>query len=107
MRAADIPVLELEDKASNALAKLRREIELALTQDGAEAIVLGCAGMADLARDLQADYGVPVIDGVSAAVKQAEALVSQGLMTSKRGSYASPLSKTYSGFMSALAPTTA
>ncbi|WP_429813975.1 aspartate/glutamate racemase family protein [Ensifer sp. B1-9] len=107
VRAADIPVLELEDKASNALAKLRREIELALTQDGAEAIVLGCAGMADLARDLQADYGVPVIDGVSAAVKQAEALVSQGLMTSKRGSYASPLSKTYSGFMSALAPTTA
>jgi len=51
------------------------------------------AGMADLARALQADYDVPVIDGVSAAVKQAEALVSQGLMTSKRGAYASPLSK--------------
>ncbi|NUS67764.1 MAG: aspartate/glutamate racemase family protein [Ensifer adhaerens] len=103
VRAADIPVLELEDKSSNALAKQRSEIELALHQDGAEAIVLGCAGMADLARMLQADYGVPVIDGVSAAVKQAEALVSQGLSTSKRGSYAAPLSKSYSGLVSALA----
>ncbi|KQW55086.1 MULTISPECIES: aspartate/glutamate racemase family protein [Ensifer] len=107
VRAADIPVLQLEDKASPALAKLRCEIELALVEDGAEAIVLGCAGMADLARALQAEYGVPVIDGVSAAVKQAEALVSQGLTTSKRGSYAPPLSKSYSGLMSALAPISA
>lgn len=104
VRAADIPVLELEDKASNALTKLKRQIELALDEDGAEAIVLGCAGMADLARTLQADYGVPVIDGVSAAVKQAEALVAQGLATSKRGSYAAPLAKPYAGAMSALAP---
>ncbi|WP_085035383.1 aspartate/glutamate racemase family protein [Ensifer aridi] len=104
VRAADVPVLELEDKASAALPKLKRQIELALDQDGAEAIVLGCAGMADLAQSLQREYGVPVIDGVSAAVKQAEALVAQGLKTSKRGSYASPLEKPYSGAMSAFAP---
>ncbi len=104
VRAADVPVLELEDKASAALPKLKRQIELALDQDGAEAIVLGCAGMADLAQSLQREYGVPVIDGVSAAVKQAEALVAQGLKTSKRGSYASPLAKPYSGAMSAFAP---
>ncbi|HXV30561.1 MAG TPA: aspartate/glutamate racemase family protein [Sinorhizobium sp.] len=104
VRAADIPVLELEDKASGALLKLRRQIERALEEDGAEAIVLGCAGMADLARSLQHEYGVPVIDGVSAAVKQAEALVAQGLRTSKRGSYAAPLPKTYTGAMSVFAP---
>lgn len=104
VRASDIPVLELEDAASGAIGKLRAEIERALSEDGAEAIVLGCAGMTDLARELQEIYGVPVVDGVAAAVKQAEALVSLGLSTSKRGSYASPLPKPFSGAMSGFAP---
>lgn len=102
--AADIPVLQLEDKGSNALGKLKAEIERALAEDGAEAIVLGCAGMTDLARSLQAEYGVPVVDGVSAAIKQAEALVSQRLFTSKRGSYAPPLAKAYLGVLADFAP---
>ena len=105
VRAADIPVLELEDAASGAIDKLRRQIEKALNEDGAEAIVLGCAGMTDLARALQDEYGVPVVDGVSAAVKQAEALVSQNLKTSKQGSYATPVAKAYSGLMDIFAPT--
>jgi allantoin racemase len=104
VRASDIPVLELEDAASGAIGKLRVEIERALSEDGAEAIVLGCAGMTDLARELQGIYGVPVVDGVAAAVKQAEALVSLGLSTSKRGSYASPLPKPFTGAMSAFSP---
>lgn len=104
VRASDIPVLELEDEASGAIGKLRAEIERALNEDGAEAIVLGCAGMTDLARELQEIYGVPVVDGVAAAVKQAEALVSLGLSTSKRGSYAAPLAKTFTGEMSRFAP---
>ncbi|MGX9989544.1 aspartate/glutamate racemase family protein [Rhizobium sp. Z1P35] len=104
VRASDIPVLELEDPASGAIGKLRAEIERALLEDGAEAIVLGCAGMTDLARELQKIYGVPVVDGVAAAVKQAEALVSLGLSTSKRGSYASPLPKPFAGAMSGFSP---
>ncbi|MBW8790034.1 MAG: aspartate/glutamate racemase family protein, partial [Rhizobium leguminosarum] len=104
VRASDIPVLELEDPASGAIGKLRAEIERALLEDGAEAIVLGCAGMTDLARELQEIYGVPVVDGVAAAVKQAEALVSLGLSTSKRGSYASPLPKPFAGAMSGFSP---
>jgi allantoin racemase len=104
VRASDIPVLELEDAGSGAIGKLRAEIERALLEDGAEAIVLGCAGMTDLARELQEIYGVPVVDGVVAAVKQAEALVSLGLSTSKRGSYASPLPKLFTGAMSGFSP---
>jgi allantoin racemase len=60
--------------------------------------------MTDLARELQEIYGVPVVDGVAAAVKQAEALVSLGLSTSKRGSYASPLPKPFTGAMSGFSP---
>ncbi len=104
VRASDIPVLELEKASPSAIGKLRAEIERALVEDGAEAIVLGCAGMTDLARELQEIYGVPVVDGVAAAVKQAEALVSLGLSTSKRSSYASPLPKPFSGAMSGFAP---
>ncbi|KAF5882528.1 aspartate/glutamate racemase family protein [Rhizobium sp. PEPV16] len=104
VRASDIPVLELEDAGSGAIGKLRAEIERALLEDGAEAIVLGCAGMTDLARELQEIYGVPVVDGVAAAVKQAETLVSLGLSTSKRGSYASPLPKPFIGAMSGFSP---
>jgi allantoin racemase len=100
VRAAGIAVLALEDPASGAVARLREEIALSLDHDHAEAIVLGCAGMADLAMSLQHEFGVPVIDGVGAAVKKAEALVSLGLATSKRGAYAYPAKKSFAGILS-------
>lgn len=104
VRAADIPVLSLEDPASGAGDKLRAEIARALDEDKAEAIVLGCAGMADLARELEGEFGVPVVDGVAAAVKLAEGLVALKLRTSKRGTYAPPLAKPYSGAFAPYAP---
>jgi allantoin racemase len=104
VRAANIPVLSLEDPNSGARDRLRSEIAAAIDEDKAEAIVLGCAGMADLAKTLQGEFGMPVIDGVGAAVKLAEALVGLGLKTSKRGPYAMPIVKTYAGAMAEFAP---
>ena len=76
MRAADVPVLALEEPGSAApAARSQAEIVRALAEDGAEAIVLGCAGMTDLARDLEQEVGVPVLDGVACAVGLAESLV--------------------------------
>lgn len=66
--------------------------------------MLGCAGMADLARRLGARFEVPVIDGVAAAVKLAEALVGLGARTSKRGMYAPPPRKPYLGELAPFAP---
>ncbi len=97
IHATDIAVLDLDDPASDAYARVRACAERALEHDRSGAIVLGCAGMADLCQRLQRELGVPVIDGVAAAVKQAEALVSLGLTTSKRGDYAAPLPKRYAG----------
>jgi allantoin racemase len=94
VRAADVPVLALEDPNSGARHRVRDEITRALQSDSAEAIVLGCAGMADLARDLSRDFGLPVIDGVTAAVKLIEGLVGLDLSTGKRGGYAFPALKT-------------
>ncbi|MBZ9670950.1 MULTISPECIES: aspartate/glutamate racemase family protein [unclassified Mesorhizobium] len=104
VRAAEIPVLALEDPASGAVGKLRDEIARAVEEDRAEAIVLGCAGMADLAHRLQSEFGLPVVDGVGAALKQAEALVALGLSTSKRGAYANPLAKPYRGMLKSFSP---
>ncbi len=97
VRAADVAVLELEIPGSAARGRISREIDRAIQEDAAEAIVLGCAGMADLAAALGREHGLPVIDGVAAAVKLAEALVGLGLRTSKLGGYAAPLSKRYTG----------
>lgn len=104
VRAANIAVLSLEDPNSGARDRLRNEIVRAIAEDNAEAIVLGCAGMADLARTLQSELGMPVIDGVGAAIKHAEALIALGLTTSKRGAYAAPVAKPYLGALSAFAP---
>ncbi len=87
VRATDIPVLKLEEGDPQTLEKIRNEIREAIQHDHAEAIVLGCAGMADLMADLAAEFGLPIIDGVAAGVTFAEALVNNKLSTSKIGAY--------------------
>ena len=97
VRASDVPVLELENPGSDARAKISAEIRRAMQEDRAEAIVLGCAGMAGLATSLSTEHGVPVLDGVSCAVKLAEGLIGLGLKTSAIGGYARPRAKLYTG----------
>ncbi|MFJ6552531.1 aspartate/glutamate racemase family protein [Streptomyces luteogriseus] len=60
---------------------------------GAEVLVLGCAGMTGLQRVVGEKLGLPVVDGVAAAVKLAESLVALGLTTSRIGTYVEPLPK--------------
>lgn len=90
VRASEVPVLDLEDAASTARRRISQEVAAAIAEDRIEAIVLGCAGMADLSADLSSEHGVPVIEGVSAAVRLAEALAALGLKTSKTGGWAFP-----------------
>ena len=93
VRAVDVAVLDLDKPEANVRGTLLGECRAALREDGIGAIVLGCAGMADLAHDLSTELGIPVIDGVAAAVRFAEALVGLGLKTSKHGDLAFPLPK--------------
>ncbi len=104
VRAAEVAVLELEDAGSNAADRIRSEIAAAIAHDRAEVVVLGCAGMTDLTRRFSREFGLPVIDGVAAAVKLAESLVALGLRTSKIGGYAAPLPKHYAGELARFAP---
>ncbi|EFE98039.1 allantoin racemase [Serratia odorifera] len=100
LHAIDLPVLALEDGSGVAQQKVREQCLLAKRQDGSGAIVLGCGGMADLARELTHELAMPVIDGVSAAVKMIESLHGLGLRTSKHGDLDFPLAKPLSGVFS-------
>lgn len=104
IRLTDLAVLDLEREESNAREIVLEESRRAVEQDHAEAILLGCAGMADLQASIAQKLGVPVVDGVSAAVKLVEGLVTMGLRTSKTGSLAYPLVKPYRGAMARFAP---
>ncbi|ALN72219.1 aspartate/glutamate racemase family protein [Aureimonas sp. AU20] len=74
VRASEVPVLDLEQPGSAARERVAAEIAAALSEDRPNAIVLGCAGMADLAELFSARFGLPVFDGVAAAVAELEAL---------------------------------
>jgi allantoin racemase len=60
--------------------------------------------MADLQRSIAEELGIPVVDGVAAAVKLVEGLVALGLRTSKAGGLNYPLPKPYAGVLAGYAP---
>jgi allantoin racemase len=91
IRSTGTPVLALEgSEGSNVEELILVEARKAIEVDGAEVISLGCAGMAGLDERLNRELGVPVVDGVTAAIKLAEVLVGCNIQTSKRRAY-SPL----------------
>jgi allantoin racemase len=98
VRACEVPVLALE---SNPAARqlIVEQCQLALDEDGADCIVLGCAGMADLCAAISAEINAPVIDGVAAATVFVESLVRIGVTTGKGNEFARPRPKHYSGLL--------
>ena len=67
------------------------------SEHGADALILACGGMADVARAVEQRVGVPVCDGVGFGAGLAHALWSCGLHTSKAGAYAAPEPIPYTG----------
>ncbi|MFT4066260.1 aspartate/glutamate racemase family protein [Paraburkholderia sp.] len=104
VRATDVAVLDLDRPGSAARRVILDECRRALAEDGSDAIVLGCAGMAELCAEIEDALGAPVIEGVTAAVKWTEALVALRLSTAKRGDYARPLAKRYDGALASFSP---
>ncbi len=67
--------------------KLIQEGEKAVKEDGAEVLILGCAGMAGLDKEIEKVVGVPVIDGVVSAIMTIESFIRYRVSTSKVGKY--------------------
>lgn len=102
VRCTSMEVLEFERDPEKGAAELYEESILAIEEDGAEAICLGCAGMVDFAADLEKKLGIPVFDGVTAAVKIAESLVDLRKSTSKKLYFNYPQKKEYVGYKNIL-----
>ena len=90
VRSIGLSTMEQDRDPRAALAAIVEQARLAVQQDKAEVICLGCGGMAGLEEAVHAAVGVPVVDGVGAAVRFAESLVALGLRTSKVRTFASP-----------------
>lgn len=89
----DLPVLDLEKNEKETYDKLLETCLRAKENDGVGAIVLGCGGMSKYVESISKQLNIPVIDGVTAAVKLLEALHGLGLRTSKWGDYDYPNQK--------------
>jgi allantoin racemase len=90
VRAVDVPVSDLDGGASHLLDLFTEQGRRAMAEDGAEALILGCAGLTDLVGPLTVALGMPVIDGVIAAVPMVEGLLAQGLTASRVNTWAHP-----------------
>lgn len=98
VRCTDLTVVETETARDATVEGLLEVSRLAIEEDGAEAICLGCAGMGGLDEALEAELPVPVVDSVGAAATLAESLVTLGKSTSKVMTYKPPEPKRIEGY---------
>jgi allantoin racemase len=90
VRAVDVGVAELDGGAAHLERLFVEQGRRAMAEDGAEALILGCAGLTGLVAPVGTALGIPVIDGVTAAVPIVEGLLAQGLATSRVNTWAHP-----------------
>lgn len=103
IRALDRPLASIGDVQGEHAQVLKALAERAVDEDGADVIVLAGAPLAGLARSLRGQLPVPVVDGVSSAVRHAETLVALQPGTAQRGSFAPPPVKPNCGLPPAIA----
>ena len=95
VRSLDLSVAETDADPERTKTKVFQVGRLAVEEDGAEVIVLGCAGMAGYAPEMESKLGVKVLDPSAVALKVAEAMADLGLRHSKLGLFAAPPEKRF------------
>jgi allantoin racemase len=95
VRELGMTVTETDEKPDLAQKRIMEVARQAVEEDGAEVIILGCAGMAGYAEKAAKELNIVVIDPTSVAFKYAEAMVEAGIKQSKRALYAHPSPKEY------------
>lgn len=69
----------------------------AVAEDGADVVILAGAPLAGLARELEGEIPVPVVDGISAGIRMAEAVVGLQSGPHRAGAFAPPPPKDSKG----------
>jgi len=89
----NMSVLEMDAEPERTKSRILEVAREAVERDGTEVIILGCAGLAGYAEDVERELGVVVLDPSSVALKVAEAIVDLGLRHSKLARFATPPEK--------------
>ena len=89
----NMSVLDMDANPEEAKSRIQELARKAIEEDGAEVIILGCAGLAGYAEDVERELGAVVLDPTSVAFKIAEAIAGLGLRHSKVGRFARPPAK--------------
>jgi Asp/Glu/hydantoin racemase len=92
-------IASVQDEKADALIEACR---LAVEQDEADVVILGGAPLAGLAGRVADRVKVPLVDGVAAAVRQAEVLVGLRPRKAVAGSFRTPDAKAITGVPEAL-----
>ncbi|MBC7193240.1 aspartate/glutamate racemase family protein [Marinobacter sp.] len=88
IEAMEMPVLSLPDASETGLTSSLLERARQVTRrHRSEVLVLGCAGLSPYQPMLQAELGLPVVDGVRNGLVMLEGLLRAGLATSKVNGY--------------------
>lgn len=103
IRCLNTPLQNIGTVQQDHEPRLRELCKLAVEEDGADVIIIAGAPLAGLARNIRADIPVPLVDGVSSAVRHAESLIALKPGRAREGSYAAPPLKLNQGLPDSLA----
>ena len=102
IRCLDQPLRDIGAVQEDHATRLRELCWRAVEEDGADVLIIAGAPLAGLARSIRADIPVPLVDGVSSAVRHAETLIALAPGRASHGSYAPPPIKPNQGLSPAL-----
>ncbi len=102
IRGLDEPLADIGTVQGDQRAALLAASERCVREDGADVIILAGAPLAGLARSLGDELPVPVVDGVSSAMRHAQSLVALRPRAPRSGSFAPPPVKPNQGLSAAI-----
>jgi Asp/Glu/hydantoin racemase len=102
VRALNVPIPDITQAKDQLRERLLEECGRAIDEDEAEVIIFGGGPIAGLAREEAASIPVPTLDGVSCAVRLAEAVTGLHPRPPSRGSFARPRPKPAQGLSAEL-----
>jgi Asp/Glu/hydantoin racemase len=103
VRSLQEPLRDIGSVQQDHAARLEQMSLAAVQQDGADVIIVAGAPLAGLARSLKGRIPVPVVDGVSSAIRHCESLIALAPGSASQGSFTRPPRKPNAGLPPALA----
>ena len=103
VRAIEHPAIDVARDPSAAMERLTALGRAAISEDGAEVLILGGAPLGTLDRALAERLEMPVLEGIGCAVRLAEMLVRLGARKPRAGSFSRPPAKDLVGVSAELA----